>query len=168
MPQAIQAVKKHGYVITIAFILGLAAGALFAWLAIRRLSTEFKALSADALRVNRTDFLDQAKAAFAQLQQQSTGDLDSRRQAVEALVKPLRESLEKVDSRMLEIEKTRASAYGALGEQLKGLGTAQAQLQAEASRLSTALRSTSYTGSWGELQLRRVVEMADMLPYSER
>jgi len=154
-------------VITVVFILGLAAGALFAWLAIRRLSTEFKALSADALRVNRTDFLDQAKAAFAQLQQQSTGDLDSRRQAVEALVQPLRESLEKVDARMLEIEKTRANAYGALGEQLKGLGTAQAQLQAEASRLSTALRSTSYTGSWGELQLRRVVEMADMLPYCD-
>ena len=167
LPQAVQAVKKHGYVITVVFILGLAAGALFAWLAIRRLSTEFKALSADALRVNRTDFLDQAKAAFAQLQQQSTGDLDSRRQAVEALVQPLRESLEKVDARMLEIEKTRANAYGALGEQLKGLGTAQAQLQAEASRLSTALRSTSYTGSWGELQLRRVVEMADMLPYCD-
>jgi DNA recombination protein RmuC len=132
-----------------------------------RLTNEFKALSADALRTNRTDFLEQAKQAFAQLQQQSTGELDQRKQAVEALVKPLRESLEKVDSKMAEIEKTRAGAYGALGEQLKALSLAQVQLQSEAARLSTALRSTTYAGSWGELQLRRVVEMADMLSYCD-
>lgn len=128
---------------------------------------EFKALSADALRANRVDFLDQAKEAFAQLQQQSAGDLEQRRQAVEALVKPIRESLDKVDLKISEIEKARAGAYGALGEQLKSLQVAQVQLQTEASRLSTALRSTTYAGSWGELQLRRVVEMADMLPYCD-
>lgn len=132
-----------------------------------RLTNEFKALSADALRVNRTDFLEQAKQAFAQLQQQSSGELEQRKQAVEALVRPLRESLEKVDGKIGEIEKARATAYGALGEQLKSLSEAQLQLQAEASRLSTALRSTTYAGSWGELQLRRVVEMADMLPYCD-
>jgi len=132
-----------------------------------RLSNEFKALSADALRVNRTEFLAQAMQAFAQLQQQSAGDLDQRRIAVENLVKPLRESLEKVDGRIAEMEKARAGAYGALGEQLKALNVAQVQLQAEASKLSTALRSTSYVGSWGELQLRRVAEMADMLAYCD-
>lgn len=132
-----------------------------------RHTLEFKALSADALRANRSDFLEQAKQAFLQLQQQSVGDLDRRKQAVEALVQPIRESLEKVDTKMAEIEKSRASAYGALGEQLKALNTAQLQLQTEASRLSTALRSTNYAGSWGELQLRRVVEMADMLPYCD-
>ena len=130
-----------------------------------RLTHEFKALSADALRANRGDFLEQAKQAFAQLQQQSIGDLDQRKQAVEALVQPIRESLEKVDTKMAEIEKSRAGAYGALGEQLRTLNAAQVRLQSEASRLSTALRSTTYAGSWGELQLRRVVEMADMLPY---
>ena len=132
-----------------------------------RLTNEFKALSADALRTNRTDFLEQAKQAFAQLQQQSTGELEQRKQAVEALVKPLRESLEKVDVKIGEIEKARAGAYGALGEQLKSLQVAQVQLQTEASRLSTALRSTTYAGSWGELQLRRVVEMADMVSYCD-
>jgi DNA recombination protein RmuC len=132
-----------------------------------RLTNEFKALSADALRSNRSDFLEQAKQAFAQLQQQSAGDLEQRKQAVESLVKPIRESLEKVDAKMSEIEKARAGAYGALGEQLKALNIAQLQLQAEASRLSTALRSTTYAGSWGELQLRRVVEMADMLSYCD-
>ena len=132
-----------------------------------RLTHEFKAMSADALRANRTDFLEQAKQAFAQLQQQSAGELEQRKQAVESLVKPIRESLEKVDAKMSEIEKARAGAYGALGEQLKALNFAQLQLQAEASRLSTALRSTTYAGSWGELQLRRVVEMADMLNYCD-
>jgi DNA recombination protein RmuC len=132
-----------------------------------RLVTEFKSLSADALRANRADFLDQAKQAFAQLQQQSVGDLDQRRQAVESLVKPLRDSLDKVDHKIGEIEKARAAAYGALGEQLKSLSSAQLQLQNEAAKLSTAMRSTSYAGSWGELQLRRVVEMADMLPYCD-
>ncbi|MBC7368432.1 MAG: DNA recombination protein RmuC [Undibacterium sp.] len=132
-----------------------------------RLVAEFKALSADALRANRADFLEQARQSFAQLQTQSAGDLEKRQLAIDALVKPLRESLEKVDGKIAEIEKARATAYGALGEQLKTLGTAQLQLQAEASKLSTALRSTSFAGSWGELQLRRVVEMADMLPYCD-
>lgn len=132
-----------------------------------RITNEFKALSADALRANRLDFLEHAKQTFAQIQQQSLGDLDQRRQAVETLVKPIRESLEKVDLKMAEIEKARAGAYGALGEQLKALSHAQMQLQSEAARLSTALRSTTYAGSWGELQLRRVVEMADMLPYCD-
>jgi DNA recombination protein RmuC len=132
-----------------------------------KLTNEFKALSADLLRANRSDFLEQAKQAFAQLQQQSVGDLDQRKQAVESLVKPLRESLDKVDAKIGEIEKARAGAYGALGEQLKALNTAQLQLQTEAAKLSTALRSTTYAGSWGELQLRRVVEMADMLSYCD-
>lgn len=132
-----------------------------------RLTNEFKALSADALRANRSDFLEQARQSFALLQQQSVGDLDQRKQAVEALVGPIRESLAKVDSKITEIEKARAGAYGALGEQLKSLNAAQLQLQSEAARLSTALRSTTYAGSWGELQLRRVVEMADMVPYCD-
>jgi DNA recombination protein RmuC len=132
-----------------------------------KLTNEFKALSADLLRANRSDFLEQAKQAFAQLQQQSVGDLEQRKQAVESLVKPLRESLDKVDAKIGEIEKARAGAYGALGEQLKALNTAQVQLQTEAAKLSTALRSTNYAGSWGELQLRRVVEMADMVSYCD-
>ncbi len=132
-----------------------------------RLTHEFKALSADALRANRSDFLELAKQAFAQLQQQSVGDLDQRRQAVEALVRPIRESLDQVGAKMSAIEQARAGAYGALGEQLKALNTAQLQLQSEAARLSTALRSTTYAGSWGELQLRRVVEMADMVGYCD-
>ena len=171
--------------ILVAVLLSAAAGAAIVWLALRgraavlaerlraetdaheRLTNEFKALSADALRANRTDFLEQAKQTFAQLQQQSSGDLEKRQQAIDALVRPLRESLDKVDGKIAEIEKTRATSYGALGQQLESLNTAQLKWQGEAAKLSTALRSTTFAGSWGELQLRRVVEMADMLPYCD-
>jgi len=130
-----------------------------------RLIIEFKAISADALARNNDAFLKLAGETFGKLQQQSTGDLDQRRQAIAELVKPLKESLEKVGLTFGEVEKARASAYGQLSEQLKSLSSDQARVQAEAGKLSTALRSTSYAGSWGELQLRRVVEMADMLPH---
>jgi DNA recombination protein RmuC len=132
-----------------------------------RMVTEFKALSADALRANRSDFLEHATQTLTHLRQMSTGELQQKVQAIDALVKPLKEALDKVDGKIGEIEKVRATAYGALGEQLKALNTSQLKLQNEAARLSTALRSTTYAGSWGELQLRRVVEMADMLPYCD-
>jgi DNA recombination protein RmuC len=130
-----------------------------------RLTNEFKALSADALSRNNTSFLELARESFAKLQQQSVGDLAQRQQAIDAIVKPLKESLQQVDAKIGAIENARKEAYGSLSEQLRSLNTAQLLLQSEASRLSTALRSTSYAGSWGELQLRRVVEMADMLAY---
>jgi DNA recombination protein RmuC len=132
-----------------------------------RLTAEFKALSSDALKSNNTAFLELAKTSLAQFQQKAEGDLAARQQAIDLLVKPLKESLEKVDTKISELEQTRARAYGQLGQQLEALGSAQLRLQSEASKLSTALRSTSYAGSWGELQLRRVVELADMLPYAD-
>lgn len=130
-----------------------------------KMETEFKALSADALKNNSASFLELARTTFEGLQKQSLGDLDKRQQAIDALLLPIKESLKKVDTTVAEIEQKRASAYGQLSEQLKSLSTDQSRLQAEAGKLSTALRSTSYAGSWGELQLRRVVEMADMLPH---
>jgi len=132
-----------------------------------RLSNEFKALSAEALKSNNESFLKLAQATLEKFQEGARGDLASRQQAIDSLVKPLRESLEKVDGKISEIEKARATAYGQLSEQLKTLGTAQIQLQAEATKISTALSGTRTAGTWGELQLRRVVEMADMLPYCD-
>jgi len=107
-----------------------------------RISTEFKALAADALRANSAEFLQRA------------GD---------SLVKPIRESLDKVDVKILALEKARQEAYGSLSEQLKGLATTSASLQSETTKLSRSLRSTSTAGRWGELQLQRVVELAGMV-----
>lgn len=132
-----------------------------------RLATEFKALSADALSRNSVEFLNLARETFAKLHQQSADDLGKRQQAIDSLVQPLRESLEKVGVKIGEIEQARASAYGQLSEQLKSLTTTQGQLQAEAARLSTALRSTTTAGTWGELQLRRVVELSGMSAYCD-
>ncbi|AOS44839.1 DNA recombination protein RmuC [Lacunisphaera limnophila] len=132
-----------------------------------RLTTSFKALSADALSKNTDEFLKLARESFGKLHQQSADELGKRQQAIDSLVKPLKESLEKVDAKIGEIEKARASAYGQLSEQLKSLGTAQVSLQAEAAKLTTALRSTTTAGTWGELQLRRVVELSGMSSYCD-
>ncbi len=132
-----------------------------------RLTNSFKALSADALRSNNQSFLELARETFGKLHQQSADELGKRQQAIDAMVKPLKESLEKVDAKIGEIEKARASAYGQLSEQLKSLGTAQTSLQAEAAKLTTALRSTTTAGTWGELQLRRVVELSGMSSYCD-
>lgn len=132
-----------------------------------RLTAEFKALSADALKSNNAAFLELARESFGKLQQHSSGDLEKRQQAIDALVKPLKESLEKVDGKIAALEKSRAEAYGSLSEQLKSLSGAQLQLQSETARLSTALSSTSSAGTWGELQLRRVVELAGMTSYCD-
>lgn len=132
-----------------------------------RLATEFKALSADALSRNSVEFLNLARETFSKLHQQSTDDLGKRQQAIDALVQPLRESLDKVGTKIGEIEQARATAYGQLSEQLKSLTTTQGQLQAEAAKLSTALRSTTAAGTWGELQLRRVVELSGMSAYCD-
>lgn len=132
-----------------------------------RLITEFKALSAEALSKNTDEFLKLARESFGKLHQQSADELGKRQAAIDSLVKPLKESLTQVTTRISEIEKARADAYGRLSEQLKGLGTAQGLLQAEAAKLSTALRSTTTAGTWGELQLRRVVEMSGMSSYCD-
>jgi DNA recombination protein RmuC len=132
-----------------------------------RLKAEFAELAAAALRANRDDFLQLAQQAFAQLQQKSTGDLAARQQAIDALVKPLKESLEKVDGKIAEIEKTRATAYGQLGQQLESLQTAQLRLQAETGRLATALSTTRTAGTWGEVQLRRVVELSGLTEHCD-
>ena len=132
-----------------------------------KLLESFKALSADALRSNNQSFLELARESFGKLHQQSADELGKRQQAIDSMVKPLKESLEKVDAKIGEIEKARAGAYGQLSEQLKSLTTTQGQLQAEAAKLSTALRSTTTAGTWGELQLRRVVEMSGMASYCD-
>jgi len=152
-------------------VLCFIAGFALAWLVLnwRRRETEnaFRALSADALAQNNRTFLDLAQSTLAQTQQAARGDLDLRRQAIADMVTPVRASLDKVDSKIQELEKSRAGAYAALHEQVRGLLDTQAQLRSETGKLVTALRTPNARGRWGEIQLKRVVEMAGMLSHCD-
>jgi DNA recombination protein RmuC len=145
-----------------------AAEKLAAWGdAQQKLSDAFRALSADALSRNNQAFLDLAKATLGQAQESARGDLEKRQQAIAELLTPVRGSLEKVDSKIQELEKSRAGAYAALNEQVRSLIETQENLRAETGRLVTALRTPGVRGHWGEIQLRRVVEMAGMLDHCD-
>jgi DNA recombination protein RmuC len=132
-----------------------------------RLATEFKALSAAALQANNAAFLELAKESLGRTRQLADGDLEKRQLAIESLVKPLRETLTQVEAKITAFDKTRAEAAAALSQQLQTLAHSQSALQTETARLSTALRSTTTAGTWGELQLRRVVELAGMTDYCD-
>ncbi len=127
-----------------------------------RFTATFKALSHDALKSSQTQFLDLAKSTFKTEQKQAQGELEKREQAVAHLVKPVAESLEKIQGRIGEIEKAREGAYSTLKEQVTQLHTTQQGLQKETASLVKALRKPSGRGQWGEMQLQRVVEMAGM------
>ena len=128
-----------------------------------KLKDAFKGLSADALNSNNKAFLDLAKTALEKFHQNAHNDLNQRQKAIDDLVKPLKESLQKVDGKIAEIEEKRTSAYSELVQQVKSLENTNARLQTDTAQLVQALRAPQVRGRWGEIQLKRVVEMAGML-----
>ncbi len=132
-----------------------------------RFSDAFKALSAEALRHNNTSFLELAKSTLEKTQEGARHDLEKRQTAIDSLVTPMRESLDKVDAKITELEKARASAYEGLTTQVRSLAETQNYLRSETSNLVRALRSPIVRGRWGEIQLRRVVELAGMTEHCD-
>jgi DNA recombination protein RmuC len=131
------------------------------------LQNAFKALAADALRNNSSSFLQTAQETLKRFQSEARGDLDARQKAVADLVAPVRDSLSKVDAQIQQVEKERIDAYAALREQVDSLTTAHKDLRSETGNLVRALRTPNVRGRWGEIQLRRVVEIAGMLSYCD-
>jgi DNA recombination protein RmuC len=133
----------------------------------QRLREAFEALSSDALRRNNSSFLELAKATLESQAREADRSLVDRQQAIERLLEPVSRSLEKVDQQIQQVERQREGAYREISVQVRGLAQAHQQLQAETANLVSALRAPTVRGQWGELQLRRVVEMAGMLDYCD-
>jgi DNA recombination protein RmuC len=132
-----------------------------------RLTDAFKALSAEALRESSTSFLALARTSLEKYQEGARGDLEKRERSIAELLAPVRDGLGKLDGQLRELEKAREGAYGALTAQLRGMAEAQGELRAEAGNLVRALRAPQVRGRWGELQLKRVVELAGMLDHCD-
>jgi DNA recombination protein RmuC len=128
----------------------------------RKLTATFEALSMQALQKSSQSFLDLAKAQLGQFQEKANGELAQKQQAIDELLRPIKESLTRVDGQIQEMEKSRAGAYEGLVTQVKSLVETQQQLRGETGRLVSALHSPIARGRWGEIQLRRVVELAGM------
>lgn len=131
------------------------------------LADAFRSMSAEALQQNNQSFLHLAKETLASFQEQAKGDLEKRQQAIGEIVAPVRLSLDNMDRQIQEMERTRAGAYEGLKQQVLALLDTQNQLRTETGNLVRALRTPVARGRWGEIQLKRVVEMAGMLDHCD-
>lgn len=132
-----------------------------------RLTDSFRRLSADALSANNQSFLQLANTALQKFQETARMDLGQRQQAIAEMMQPMHQALHKVDGKIVELEKQRVGAYEVLRQQVLELVSSQKELRLETSNLVKALRAPTVRGQWGEIQLKRVVEMAGMVSYCD-
>jgi len=135
--------------------------------ALEDMEQRFAALSGKALQQNHQVFLNLALQNLGRFQQGAEASLKQREIAVESLVKPIREALDKTERQIQLMEKTRSEAYGALSQQLESLVETQKGLQGETRNLVQALRRPEVRGQWGEITLRRLVELAGMVDHCD-
>jgi DNA recombination protein RmuC len=132
-----------------------------------QLSASFKALSAEALQASMTQLAELAKTQLRATQAEAKGDLDKRQRAVEQLVTPLREQLGRVDEQLVALDRERRESRGRLEAQIRALNETGEKLRTETGALVTALRKPNARGQWGQMQLRKVVELAGMVRHCD-
>ena len=133
----------------------------------QQLANAFKAISTEALKHNNESFLSLAETVLRRFHNGAKDDLGNRQSAIDALVQPVKAALDKVDGQLAQIENNRTATYATLAEQVKSLGIGCARLQTETANLVQALRAPQVRGRWGEIQLKRVAEMAGMIEYCD-
>lgn len=133
----------------------------------KHLTHTFKALSYDALQENTKHFLEATQTRFSQWQDAAVQQFQSKNEALFELIRPLKEGLTVFDTKIADLEKSRQSAYDVLRHQVQELIHTQKDLKQETHRLVSALKTPTTRGRWGEIQLRRVVEMAGMVSHCD-
>ncbi len=128
----------------------------------KEIEDAFAKLAASVLHDNTEQFLALARERLSTSRAEAASDLDERRAAIAALVAPLRDTLDRLDGKTAEMERSRVDAYSRIAEQVQSLATATAALNDRTSTLSTALRGSQVRGRWGEIALRNVAEAAGM------
>jgi len=152
----------------ILIILGiLSAQAIFFLVLKNKLRELFNFLANEALVRNNQNFVEMAQATLEKFQTQAQGDLALKQQAIQELVNPLQKALEKHESQVVELEKKREQAYGGLRQYLEDVVQTQSQLRKETGNLAKALHASHVRGKWGEMSLKRVVEMAGLLEHCD-
>jgi Uncharacterized protein conserved in bacteria len=153
--------------IVVAFFIGAAVVFLLMRQTKSQLSDHLKSLCSDALRDNSQKFVQIAKGELESVQSAAKNDLEKRQQAIDGLVQPVRQSLDKLDKEIRDLENKRTGAYSELSQQVQSLLQTENQLRTETGKLVQALRSPIVRGRWGEIQLRRVVELAGMIDHCD-
>lgn len=132
-----------------------------------KLKDTFQSLSSEALKSNNSSFLELANATFDKLRESAKGDLKQKEEAISGLVNPIREGLKQFDSRMQEMEKGRVAQISSVSELIQNLTKVHQETRIETQNLVSALRAPNIRGQWGELQLRRTIEIAGMVNYCD-
>lgn len=127
-----------------------------------KLSTTFRALSGESLKSNNRAFLELAKESLGIVLSDAKGELAKKEESIKNIVRPLEEALFKYEAQIGELERSRIAAYSNLESQIRTLVSSEAQLQKETGNLVTALRRPEVRGRWGEVTLKRVVELAGL------
>ena len=133
----------------------------------KQLQDSFKALSFDVMEKSGRTFLELAKTSLDKYQDGAKADLENRQKAIDAALLPLKETMKQLEGHQRELEKKREGAYAALSKQLEGMVDSERELRKETAHLVQALRSPQIRGSWGQVHLRRVVELAGLMNHCD-